>query len=307
MAWSKMVGFEVRPLTESSSMYRLSVPFSRMSRVMLSSQRLWPRSCSICVAFMGSPLLGLGSRTHVARIVPELDHGPRSVVLVAEGAQARCLEIEIARAAGLQPEPARPEHAEDVAAREDQHVAVDGAHLRHHAVGPGPDLRGRLAVGAAVAEEVPVRALGVDVLARAPFVAPVVPLEQICIDLGQIAEAGPLAGVGRALKRAGEDPGELASLEATAQRVGLALACLGQGQVGQARVLAGQSPGRLTVPGKIEDGKSFAHVLALLLGMVACRQDYTTAARQPPGEARHACSSKRDRNNFSRIDDGGPG
>src|SRR5215467_3079624 len=235
-----------------------------MSRVMLSSQRLWPRSCSICVAFMGSPLLGLGSRTHVARIVPQLNDRPRSVVLVAERAQARRLEIEIAGGAGLQPEPARAEHAEDVAAREDQHVSVDGAHLCHHSVSAGPDLRGGLAAGAAVAEEVPVRALGVDVLAGAALVAPVVPLEQIRVDLGQIAEAGPLAGVGRALKRAGEDPGELASLETTAQRVGLALTCLGQGQIGQARVLAGQGPGRLTVPSKIQDGESFAHDLALL-------------------------------------------
>src|SRR5215510_14555729 len=162
-----------------------------MSRVILSSQRLWPRSCSSCVAFMASPLWGLGSRTHVAGIVPKLDHGPGSVVLVAEGAQARRLEIEIARGAGLQPEPARPEHAQDVAAREDQDVSVDGAHLRHHPVGAGPDLRGRLAVGAAVAEEVPVGALGVDVLARAALVAPVVPLEEIRVDLGHIAEAGP--------------------------------------------------------------------------------------------------------------------
>src|SRR5215470_12612911 len=252
-----------------------------MSRVMLSSQRLWPRSCSICVAFMASPLLGLGSRTHVAGIVPQLNHRPRSVVLVAERAQARGLEIEIAGGAGLQPEPARTEHAQDVAAREDQHVSVDGAHLRHYSVGAGPDLRGGLAARATVAEEVPVRALG------------------------QIAEAGPLAGVGRALERAGEDPSEVASLETTAQRVGLALTCLGQWQIGQARVLAGEGPGRLTVPGEIEDGKSFAHDLALLREKLACRQDYTTAARQPLGEARHACLSKRDRNNFSRINSGG--
>src|SRR5215470_5018403 len=251
-----------------------------MSRVMLSSQRLWPRSYSICVAFMASPLLGLGSRTHVAGIVPELDHRPRSVVLVAERAQ-------------------------DVAAREDQDVSVDGAHLRHHPVGAGPDLRGELAARAAVAEEIPVRALGVDVLARAALVAPVVPLEQIRVDLRQIAEAGPLAGVGGALERAGEDPSEVASLETTAQRVGLALACLGQGQIGQARMLAGEGPGRLTVPGKIENRQPFAHDLALLVGMVACRQDYTTGARQPLGEARHACLSKRDRNNFSRINSGG--
>jgi len=40
MALSKMVGFEVSPVTENSSMYRLSVPVSNRSRVMLSSQML---------------------------------------------------------------------------------------------------------------------------------------------------------------------------------------------------------------------------------------------------------------------------
>ena len=35
IAWSKIVGFEVSPVTESSSMYCLSVPLSSRSRVML--------------------------------------------------------------------------------------------------------------------------------------------------------------------------------------------------------------------------------------------------------------------------------
>src|SRR5215471_17192834 len=56
MSWSKIVGFEVSPVTENSSMYRLSVPLVRRSRVMLSSQRLWPKSCSFCVGFMLSDL-----------------------------------------------------------------------------------------------------------------------------------------------------------------------------------------------------------------------------------------------------------
>ena len=46
MAWSKIVGFDVRPVTESSATYFWSVPLSSRSRVMLSSQRLWPRAWS---------------------------------------------------------------------------------------------------------------------------------------------------------------------------------------------------------------------------------------------------------------------
>ena len=56
MAWSKIVGFEVSPVMDSSSMYRASVPLSRRSRVMLSSQSVWPRSWSFWVAWMGSRL-----------------------------------------------------------------------------------------------------------------------------------------------------------------------------------------------------------------------------------------------------------
>ena len=55
MACSKMVGFDVRPVTESSSIYRLSVPLSSKSRVMLSSHKLCPRSWSSLVAFIAPP------------------------------------------------------------------------------------------------------------------------------------------------------------------------------------------------------------------------------------------------------------
>src|SRR5271166_3341790 len=55
MAWSKIVGLEVNPVTDRSPMYRLSVPLSSRSRVMLSSQMLCPRSWSDCVAFMVQP------------------------------------------------------------------------------------------------------------------------------------------------------------------------------------------------------------------------------------------------------------
>src|SRR5262249_55516305 len=54
-----MVGLEVKPVTDKSSMYLFSVPLVSRSRVMLSSQRLWPRSCSALVAFMvSSPFQG---------------------------------------------------------------------------------------------------------------------------------------------------------------------------------------------------------------------------------------------------------
>ena len=47
-----MVGFEVSPVTESSPIYFFSVPLFSKSRVMLSSQMLWPTSWSFLVAFI---------------------------------------------------------------------------------------------------------------------------------------------------------------------------------------------------------------------------------------------------------------
>src|SRR4030095_4531098 len=57
IAWAKIVGLEVSPVTDRSWMYCFSVPLSSRSRVMLSSQRLWPRLWRICVAFIVSPQL----------------------------------------------------------------------------------------------------------------------------------------------------------------------------------------------------------------------------------------------------------
>src|ERR1700678_2298831 len=59
MAWSKMDGFDVRPVTDHSAMYFASVPLSSRSRVMSSSQRLWPSRFSRAVGSKGvSPMWG---------------------------------------------------------------------------------------------------------------------------------------------------------------------------------------------------------------------------------------------------------
>src|SRR6516164_7116204 len=109
MAWSKIVGFEVSPVTDSSSMYCCNVPLSSRSRVMLSSQRLWPRLWSSWVAFMyvflswitkryslpGWRLRGPAGRYigfhvslfDVTRFIPQPDHRSRKAVFVAHRAQ----------------------------------------------------------------------------------------------------------------------------------------------------------------------------------------------------------------------------
>src|SRR6516164_8585562 len=109
MAWSKIVGFEVSPVTDSSSMYRCNVPLSSRSRVMLSSQRLCPRLWSNWVAFMSVLLSCVTKRYYparlrvrspaghyislhlslfdVARFIPQPDHRPSEAPFIAHGAQ----------------------------------------------------------------------------------------------------------------------------------------------------------------------------------------------------------------------------
>ena len=55
MAFSRIVGFDVTPVTESSAMYLARVPSAIRPLRMLSSQMLWPVSCSCFGAPMSRP------------------------------------------------------------------------------------------------------------------------------------------------------------------------------------------------------------------------------------------------------------
>src|SRR5437867_8467606 len=158
---------------------------------MLSSQRLWPRSWSICVAFISSPFSGSCAR--VLRIVPQSNHRLGPVVLVAERGEARRAQQQISPGRGLEPEPAGAQHPQEMPAREEQDVSPRFPHAAHHAVGPGADLVWRLAARAAVAEELPVGTLGVNLGAGASLILPVVPFDQILVDLGSRPESSQLA------------------------------------------------------------------------------------------------------------------
>lgn len=58
IAWSKIVGFDVTPRMPSSTTSRESSPESIRSRLMVSSQGLWPYSMSCSTAFGIFRLLG---------------------------------------------------------------------------------------------------------------------------------------------------------------------------------------------------------------------------------------------------------
>ena len=140
-------------------------------------------------------------------------------------------------------------------------LPFDGADAAHDAVGAGGDLLGRFAAGAAVAKQLPIGILLMDFGGAEAFVLAVVPFDEIGIDDGDRFEAADFASICGADEGAGENFDEFERLEGRAEFAGVLLATLGEVQVGEAGVLAGEAPGGLGVPGEIDDWKRLAHFL----------------------------------------------
>jgi hypothetical protein len=195
----------------------------------------------------------------VRNLVPEVDRRLGPVVLVPHRAEAGRAQQKVPARPRFEAEPARGKHSEKVPARKEQHVAVHCPHPASHPVGPRPDLVRQLPSRAAVAEQLPVRALGTDVGAGETFVRAVVPFEQVRLDLSRGGEAGQLARPDRPLQGAREHPGERQALEPLSELARLDFALRGQRQVGHARVLVRNGPGGLAVPRQVHDRKRVAH------------------------------------------------
>src|SRR5262249_25900035 len=73
---------------------------------------------------------------------------------------------------------------------------------------PRADLFRRLPARAAVTKNHPVRPFGVNLLWRKPLVLPIVPLQQIALDMRTVAESRQLAGLPCAVERARQDESE---------------------------------------------------------------------------------------------------
>ena len=114
-------------------------------------------------------------------------------MFVAELAQARGAENHEPAAFRAQPEPARRQHAQEMAARKQQYVGVESPHAGNDAIGPSADLREGFAAGTAVAQDAPAGNFLANVDGPPPLVGAVVPLDQIVIDLRDVAEAPRVA------------------------------------------------------------------------------------------------------------------
>jgi hypothetical protein len=93
-------------------------------------------------------------------------------------------------------------------ARENQHVALDDAHMLHHPIGTRANLAWRFPSRAAIAKQLPIRALVVDVSRKTTLVLPIVPSEQVPVDFSHSSEAGQLARSDGTLQRTGKHPSE---------------------------------------------------------------------------------------------------
>src|ERR1700719_3859524 len=109
-------------------------------------------------------------------------------MLVAGDAQRRGAEIEKTAAARLQAQPARRQHAQEMAAGEEQGIPVQGAKAGDDPVGAGANSRHAFAAGTAVAEELPVGPFLENLRRRFALVVAVVPLDEVRFDLGYRAK-----------------------------------------------------------------------------------------------------------------------
>src|ERR1035437_7872182 len=116
-----------------------------------------------------------------------------------------------------------------LAVRKERDVAVHRAEPGDEPVSTGGHVGGRLAVGAAVAPYIPVRALLANLHRPLALKVAVGPFGQRRLDLARRAASCELAGSAGAQPRTDQDPGELDLLQALHECTRLVLAASGQG------------------------------------------------------------------------------
>src|SRR4051795_2076408 len=114
-----------------------------------------------------------------------------------------------------------------MAARENQHISLDKANAAGHTIGSQDHVFRRLASGTAVAKQLPVRTLLMNIHCTAALVVAVVPLDQILVDFSHIAETCQFTGMACAPQGAGQDHRESHPLQPPLESASNVLAVLG--------------------------------------------------------------------------------
>ena len=189
----------------------------------------------------------------MAIVIPEEDGRFIQSMLVAEDAERRGAEPEVARVARRQAQPARGQDAEEVAMAKEDDAAAGPLEASHDAVGAGADRLHRLTSRTAIAKQIPARPLRAD-LGRGPaLVRAVVPLQQVGFGSSPGTEAGQLARPASPLERADEDELECLTLEPFAQAagVGFARASSAGYRSGPCAAARSSRPSRRAAPGRL--------------------------------------------------------
>ena len=197
------------------------------------------------------------------QVIPQLDCRLGEIVLVAKRAQAGGAQQETFSRLRFEPKPPSGKDPEKMTARKNQNIPLDGAHALNHAIGPCPNLDGGFPSGATIAKDLPAGAPGMDLRRPEALVFAIVPFHQISVGFRLTAEAGKFAGPGRAAQRTCEYASEPTSSELFAELPCGELAVLGEGEIGQARMLARESPCSLTVSSEVNDRQRFTHGIGL--------------------------------------------
>src|SRR5262249_54235064 len=134
--------------------------------------------------------------------------------------------------------------------REQQDVAVEGARACDNPINSRAHLLGRLATGAAVAEDQPARLDLVNFLWRFSLVFAVVPLPKAGADDHVWGEPRQFAGLLRGLHCTAKSESREISGENWPHPFRKPAAMVGQGDIGDPRVFATKAPLRLTVPNR---------------------------------------------------------
>src|SRR5262249_52966032 len=98
----------------------------------------------------------------------------------------------------------------------------------YHAVGPDTNLYRGFPFRTTIAEQLPVRTLGVDFTGAAALVISVIPFQQVAIKLRNAPEACEFACPARPHHRIGRCLGECQAAQPFLKTTGVALATLGQ-------------------------------------------------------------------------------
>src|SRR5262245_10302959 len=141
-------------------------------------------------------------------VVPQPEDWLREVVFVAQRTETRGAQHEVSTECGIKSEPTNGEYSQEMPTGEKQDVIFDRANAFHHTICSRANLVGRFPSRTAIAKQLPIRALLVDVSGQATLIRAIIPFDQVPVDFRHHSKAGQLAGPRGTLQRAGPHLGE---------------------------------------------------------------------------------------------------